>query len=67
MLLSAKEQKELNKANELMNKALKLIYKVVDSNKDFHYGCQSLPIQSRLEGSISQLECVEGIQKISDL
>jgi hypothetical protein len=66
-MLSAKEQKELNKANELMNRALKLIYKVVDSNKDFNYGCQSLPIQKRLEGSISQLECVDGIQKISDL
>lgn len=44
-MLSVKEQKELNKANELMNKALKLIYKVVDSNKDFKYGCQSLPIR----------------------
>lgn len=63
--MTPKELKKLNKANELMNKAKKLIDEVFETDKDFRYGCQSTPIRNRLDGAIGQLECVEGVLKIN--
>lgn len=58
---------KLNKANKLMNDALKLIESVNSSNKDFKYNPQSWTVVNRLEGAISQMECIEGVLKVSNL
>lgn len=63
--MTPKDAKKLNRANELMNKAKKLIDEVYASDKDFRYGVQSTPIQNRLNGVIGQLECVDGVLKIN--